>query len=108
MASVSAAHNVCAKDYFVAIVSTIVETDNPEKECEPGLALLGPIQERFVDIKDLYEPIADGKDDGIFISKSYDATSHFETTCRDVKDIYKRLTGNELKIEGKVKKMDNE
>lgn len=46
VASVSAAHNVCAKEYFVAIVATIVETDNPEKECEAGLALLGPIQER--------------------------------------------------------------
>ncbi len=118
IASVSAAHNVCAKDYWVAIVSTIAETDNPEKECEPGLALLGPIQERyslclsewfrFVDIKALYEPISDGKADGVFVSKSYDATSHFETTCRDVKDIYKRLTGNELKLEGKVKKMDEQ
>ncbi|KAI8905575.1 GDP dissociation inhibitor [Gorgonomyces haynaldii] len=106
--AVSAAHNVCAKDYFVAIVSTIVETDNPEKECEPGLALLGSIQERFVSIKDLCEPIADGKDDGIFVSKSFDATSHFETTCTDVKSIYKRLTGNELKIEGKVKKLEEQ
>ncbi|KAJ3372373.1 Rab GDP dissociation inhibitor alpha [Kappamyces sp. JEL0680] len=114
IAAVSSAHNVCAKDMFVAIVSTIVETENPERECDPGLALLGPIQERylrqsdsrFVDIKDIYEPVADGKTDGIFISRSYDATSHFETTCKDVKDIYKRLTGNELKIEGKVKKQD--
>lgn len=108
VAAVSAAHSVCAKDYFVAIVSTIVETDRPEKECEPGLALLGQIQERFVDIKDIYEPIADGKTDGIFVSRSYDATSHFETTCSDVKDIYKRLTGNELKLEGKVKKLGDE
>ena len=46
VAAVSSAHNVCAKDYFVAIVSTIVETANPEKECEAGIALLGPIQER--------------------------------------------------------------
>ena len=63
VASVSHAHNVCAKNMFVAIVSTIVETANPEKEVEAGLALLGPIQEkyyriadyRFVDIKDIYE-----------------------------------------------------
>ncbi|KAI8896575.1 GDP dissociation inhibitor [Globomyces pollinis-pini] len=107
IACVSAAHNVCGKDYYVAIVSTIVETSTPEKECEPGLALLGPIQERFVDITDLYEPIADGTTDHVYISKSYDATSHFETTCADVKSIYKRVTGNELKVEGKVKKMDD-
>jgi Rab GDP dissociation inhibitor len=52
------------------------------------------------------EPVSSGKEDGIFVSKSYDSTSHFETTCADVKDIYKRFTGNELKIEGKVKKAD--
>ena len=56
-------------------------------------------------VTDLYEPISNGKDDGIFISRSYDATSHFETTCSDVMDIYKRITGNELKVEGKVQKM---
>ena len=46
VASISSAHNVCAKGYYIAIVSTIVETSNPEKECEPGLALLGTISER--------------------------------------------------------------
>jgi Rab GDP dissociation inhibitor len=61
-----------------------------------------------VDIKDLYEPVADGTQDNVFISRSYDATSHFETTCSDVKSIYSRLTGNELKIEGKVKKMEDQ
>lgn len=28
----------------------------------------------------LYEPIEDGTNDNVFLSKSYDATSHFETT----------------------------
>ena len=28
----------------------------------------------------LYEPLESGMNDNIFISKSYDATSHFETT----------------------------
>ncbi|CAG8465372.1 3675_t:CDS:10, partial [Acaulospora colombiana] len=45
IASVSSAHNVCAKDYYLAIVSTIVETDNPEAEIKPGLDLLGPCVE---------------------------------------------------------------
>lgn len=34
------------------------------------------------------------------MSKSYDATSHFETTTDDVKDIYRRCAGEELKVEG--------
>lgn len=29
----------------------------------------------------------------VYISKSYDATTHFETTCDDVLDIYRRVTG---------------
>ena len=48
----------------------------------------------------LYEPIEDGKKDSIFISKSYDASSHFESTTDDVKDIYRRLAGEELVVEG--------
>jgi len=43
VAMVSSTHNVCAKDVYVAIVSTIVETNNPEAEIEPGLKLLGPV-----------------------------------------------------------------
>jgi Rab GDP dissociation inhibitor len=41
-----------------------------------------------------------GATDNIFISKSYDATSHFETTTDDVKDIYRRAEGHELVVEG--------
>ena len=32
----------------------------------------------------------------LFISKSYDATTHFETTCDDVLDIFRRVTGEEF------------
>ena len=46
IAMVSSTHNVCAKDVYVAIVSTIVETDKPELEIIPGLQLLGPIYEK--------------------------------------------------------------
>lgn len=48
----------------------------------------------------LYEPTADGRGDGVFISRSYDATSHFETTTDDVRDIYRRAVGEELVVEG--------
>jgi Rab GDP dissociation inhibitor len=43
---VSSTHNVCAKDIYVAIVSTIVETQHPEQEIVPGLQLLGPIHDK--------------------------------------------------------------
>jgi Rab GDP dissociation inhibitor len=46
IACVSHSHNICAKDYWVAIVSTIVETSNPEAEIQVGMNLLGPIREK--------------------------------------------------------------
>ncbi|XP_015372233.1 PREDICTED: rab GDP dissociation inhibitor alpha [Diuraphis noxia] len=93
---VSNTHQVSAQGWFIAMVSSKVETSNPELEIKPGLDLLGPIKQKFVSISDYYEPIDDGKDSKVFISKSYDATSHFETTCLDVLDIYKRATGEEF------------
>ncbi|KAF5312695.1 hypothetical protein D9619_002875 [Psilocybe cf. subviscida] len=96
IAMVSSTHNVCAKDVYVAIVSTIVETDRPEQEIAPGLALLGPIYDKFVDITPLYTPTSDGKSDNIFITHSYDATSHFETVVEDVQDVWRRVTGTDL------------
>ena len=77
------------------MVSTTVETDNPEAECQPGLALLGPVKQKIIQISDVFAP-NDGTSSQLFISKSYDATSHFETTCLDVLDIFKRGTGEEF------------
>jgi Rab GDP dissociation inhibitor len=101
IASVSSAHNVCAKDFTLAIVSTIVETDEPEKEIEKGLALLGNIREKFVSVSPLQVPVEDGKQDNVYISRSYDATSHFETVCDDVHDIWRRITGEALVLKKK-------
>lgn len=102
IAMVSGAHNVCPKGYYIAIVSTIAESSaNHHLELQPGLDRLGRIEEKFMGPPiPLYEPTSDGSSDGIFISKSYDATSHFETTTDDVRNIYKRATGEELKVEG--------
>ncbi|KAM6498431.1 GDP dissociation inhibitor [Amanita muscaria] len=96
IAIVSSTHNVCAKDIYVAIVSTIVETDKPELEIAPGLRLLGPIHEKFVSISPVYTPTSSGESDNIFITRSYDATSHFETVVDDVTDVWKRVVGKDL------------
>ncbi len=32
----------------------------------------------------------------VFISTSYDATSHFETTCEDVLNLYEKVTGEPI------------
>ncbi|EUC63982.1 RAB GDP-dissociation inhibitor [Rhizoctonia solani AG-3 Rhs1AP] len=98
IAMVSSTHNVCPKDIYVAIVSTIVETENPEQEIQPGLSLLGPLKEKFVSVTQLYEPTSSGTDDNIFITRSYDATSHFETVVQDVHDVWKRVVGTDLVV----------
>jgi Rab GDP dissociation inhibitor len=56
-----------------------------------------------VSVTDLYVPIEDGTKDHCYISKSYDATSHFETTTDDVKDIYRRIVGKPLIIKEKMR-----
>ncbi|XP_037958287.1 rab GDP dissociation inhibitor beta [Teleopsis dalmanni] len=93
---VSSTHQVAAKGWFVGMVSTTVETDQPENEIKPGLDLLEPIAQKFVTISDYLEPVDNGIESQIFISESYDATTHFETTCLDVLDIFKRGTGEDF------------
>ncbi|EPX70702.1 GDP dissociation inhibitor Gdi1 [Schizosaccharomyces octosporus yFS286] len=96
IACISSVHNVCPKGYYLAIISTIVETANPLSEIAPGLKLLGPVVESFSRVQELYEPMEDGTKDQCYITKSVDATSHFETMARDVRNIYKRMTGTDL------------
>jgi len=97
---VSGANNVAPKGTWIATCAATVENPSgePIKELAPALALLGPIQEQFVSVTDIMEPNDDGKESKIFISKSYDATSHFETTIDDVADMYRRITGKELDL----------
>lgn len=79
---VSSAHNVCPKGYYVATVSTIAEENTSYYEqLKLGIARLGKCEEEFIAPPiPIYEPVEDGTKDNIYISKSYDSTSHFETT----------------------------
>jgi len=106
---VSAAHHVAPKGKWIAFVSTIAETDKPETELAPAIKLLGQIDEVFYYSRDLYEPLSDGKKDQVFISKSYDPETHFQQSCEDILDVYKRITGKDMdltpkKEEGKQEK----
>lgn len=83
-------------------MSTIAEsTANHHLELAAGFDRLGRIEEKFMGPPiPLYEPLEDGKSDSVFLSKSYDATSHFETTTDDIRDLYRRAAGEELVVEG--------
>jgi Rab GDP dissociation inhibitor len=56
----SYAHNVAPNGKWLAFVSTTVETSNPEAELAAGLALLGPVDEKFVTVTDVHEPLNSG------------------------------------------------
>jgi Rab GDP dissociation inhibitor len=62
---VSSAHAVCAKGLYIAMISTTVETANPEQEIRPALELLGDILEMFVNVTPIYVPTSNGTQDNV-------------------------------------------
>jgi Rab GDP dissociation inhibitor len=89
-------HQVAAKGKFIAIVATTVETAKPADEVKVGLELLGKMITRFDNIVDTYAPADDGVRSRVFVSSSYDASSHFESTTNEVLAMYKAITGENL------------
>jgi Rab GDP dissociation inhibitor len=101
VALIGSEHKVAPQGKNIAIVSSIIEGDKPPHiQLESAFKLLGlkSFEHTFMGLSELFEPLEDGSKDGIFISKSYDASSHFESVTEDVKDIYFRVTGNPLKL----------
>ena len=99
VATLSNAHSVCKKGYYLAIISTMVETDKPEEEIKPALELLGPVLEKFVTVSDIFEPIDKDFKDNVFITNSFDPLSHFEHDTDNVIELYEKLTGTKLDLE---------
>jgi Rab GDP dissociation inhibitor len=100
---VSSSHCVCSEGYYIAICSTQIETESPEAELQPAFNFLGDIMVTFVKVYDTYEPNEDGCRDNLYISKSYDATSHFESACEDVLSLYEKLLGEPINLETTLK-----
>eukprot|EP00268_Persea_americana_P043415 TRINITY_DN4364_c0_g2_i1.p1 TRINITY_DN4364_c0_g2~~TRINITY_DN4364_c0_g2_i1.p1 ORF type:complete len:143 (+),score=36.56 TRINITY_DN4364_c0_g2_i1:3-431(+) len=94
----SYSHNIAPKGKYIAFVSTEAETDDPETELKPGIDLLGPVEEIFFDTYNRYEPANQHDVDNCFISTSYDATTHFESTVQDVISMYSKITGKALDL----------
>jgi Rab GDP dissociation inhibitor len=90
---------VCPNGWYIALVSTTVETDNPEEELKVGLDLLGKVEYKAVRTYDILEPVIPGKDDGMFCSASYDPTTHFETTIEEVLRLYEEIMGRPVDLE---------
>ncbi|KAF3993997.1 hypothetical protein FT663_00017 [Candidozyma haemuli var. vulneris] len=108
IAVLSDVHCVVPKGYYLAIVSTIVETATPHVELEPAFKLLGSRLDTLMGLAELYEPQDDGSENSIYLSKSYDASSHFESATDDIKDLYFRVTGKPLVLENRAADRDFE
>jgi len=52
----------------------------------------------FVSVSDIQEPCHDAKAENLYITKSYDATSHFESSSKDVLALYEQITGEVLNL----------
>lgn len=92
---------VCPEGWYIALVSTSVETENPEAELKPGLDLLGKIAYKAVSVSDVYVPVIPGSQDNIYCSSSYDPTTHFESTIAEVLKLYEQIMGEPVKFEEK-------
>lgn len=100
----SAGHKVAPCGRYLAFVSTNVEgsvegmshTSVAHRELEAGLKLLMPCVKIFYSMYDMLVPTNSGEASKVFISQSFDPTSHFETAITDVTAMYKRITGTDL------------
>eukprot|EP00756_Hemistasia_phaeocysticola_P014953 Hpha_TRINITY_DN15374_c1_g5::TRINITY_DN15374_c1_g5_i1::g.90668::m.90668/K17255/GDI1_2; Rab GDP dissociation inhibitor len=89
----SEVHKVVPANMYVAIISTVAETGSPEAELAPGVALCGKVLESFTSVSDVYAPKDDGSTSRAFISESYDSSSHFEATAKNILELFERITG---------------
>lgn len=92
-------NKVCPPGKYIAIIGTVVESEDPSKDIIPGLRVIGSTLEKFISVSTQYEPIEDGRNDNCFISKSYDATTHFEASARDILDLFVRVHGKSYDFE---------
>jgi len=102
---VSYAHKVCAENKWIAVISTNQEnvnaasgSDEEKKEIAVALNLLGKIDEMFFEVVPNYAPTTDGKATNVFVTTSYDSTSHFESATDEVISLYERVTGKTMDL----------
>ena len=98
IAVLNSTHSVCKKGYYLAIISTMVETKDPKAELKPAMDIIGEPLEIFDKVSDIYEPIDTSFKDNIFITTSFDPQSHFENDTDNVIDIYQKITETKLDL----------
>lgn len=70
------------KGFKVAMISTVLEGSDPEKEVEPVVSKLENIVRKFTSVRCVYEP--GSCLENIFISRTVDQSTHFESLYADI------------------------
>ena len=81
----------------------MAETDDPVKEIQPAMDVIGPTLEQFDTISDIYHPIDTTFKGNVYITSSFDPQSHFENDTDNVMEIYEKITGAKLDLEEEEK-----
>jgi Rab GDP dissociation inhibitor len=107
---VSGAHQIAPQGKYVAMIQANVETANPKKELEVARKLIGNSVKDFFWVSDFYVPVnpAELKAKGIFITTSYDSTSHFESATEEVLSVFEGVTGEKLDTSKMSDSTDNQ
>ena len=98
IAVINFTHCVCKKGYYLAIISTMCETDDPAQEILPAMEVIGPTLEQFDKVSDIYHPIDETFKGNVYITSSFDPQSHFENDTDNVIEIYEKITGAKLDL----------
>ena len=90
---------VCRNGYYLAIISTIIETEQPYEEIKVAKSIIGNILEEFVTVCDIYEPIDKNFEDNIYVTSSFDSFIHFQYDLDNVLEMYEKITGKKYNLE---------
>lgn len=89
---------VCKKGTSLAIISANKEHSNVDEDLKVAFGIIGPIKYRFVAEEVVYTPLDRQFKNGLAITDTLDATSHFESAAENVIEIYKAMTGKDLDL----------
>jgi len=98
IATLNHTHCVCQNGYYLAIISTVVETDKPIDELAPAFKVIGDVLETFVTISDEWEPV-ESTDDNVIVTRSFSSVSHFEHDTVNVLELFKKITGKDINLD---------
>jgi Rab GDP dissociation inhibitor len=103
-------HRIAAEGKFIVVMSAVVEGKEVKEDDQKGveatckrelaaaIGLLEKVDELFFWVTDSFEAVNDSKKDGCFISNTYDATTHFESTTTEVLELYEKITGSKIDL----------